>query len=196
MKHAPISRQRYDLYVKYRGHDSEISGLHGECGFRGHSRQPQRYLGNVGTIEDANTLRQMLNTSHSWDTTVCLNSPGGSLTGGQALYDLFINTGTRTHLRATDRCESACALAFLGGTVWGDLPHPARSMAPGARLGFHAPRPSAEASELLVEPGPVMDLSMQIVADLLRDRDILGLTNWFFTEFILHTGNPRLVIRI
>jgi hypothetical protein len=148
------------------------------------------------TIEDANTLRQMLNTSHSWDTTVCLNSPGGSLTGGQALYDLFINTGTRTHLRATDRCESACALAFLGGTVWGDLPHPARSMAPGARLGFHAPRPSAEASELLVEPGPVMDLSMQIVADLLRDRDILGLTNWFFTEFILHTGNPRLVIRI
>ncbi len=32
MKHALISRQRYDLYVKYNGPDSEISGLHGDCG--------------------------------------------------------------------------------------------------------------------------------------------------------------------
>ncbi|MEO3479239.1 hypothetical protein AAFO90_16340 [Phaeobacter sp. CAU 1743] len=32
MKHAPISRQHYDLYVKYNGQDSEISDLLGECG--------------------------------------------------------------------------------------------------------------------------------------------------------------------
>jgi hypothetical protein len=33
MKHIPRSHQHHDLYRKGYGHDSEISGLLGECGF-------------------------------------------------------------------------------------------------------------------------------------------------------------------
>ena len=32
MKHAPHSHQHHDLYRNYHDHDSEISGLLGECG--------------------------------------------------------------------------------------------------------------------------------------------------------------------
>ena len=41
-----------------------------------------------------------------------------------------------------------------------------------------------------------MDLAMQIVANLLRDKGKLGLTDWFFSEFILHVGDPRAVITL
>ena len=57
MKHAPISRQHYDLYVKYNGQDSEISDLLGECGENSGADVDPTPL---DPIEGKKTLRSLL----------------------------------------------------------------------------------------------------------------------------------------
>lgn len=83
--------------------------------------------------------------------TLCLNSPGGSLFEGIKLAESIRKDRPYprdggiplvvTRLEAGASCESACAIAFMAGTldVWEEEPIPQRSMHPTARLGFHAP---------------------------------------------------------
>lgn len=61
-------------------------------------------------------------------TTVILNSPGGHITVGTRLYDLFQARGLNTV--ADGLCGSACTLAFIGGNE--------RILNKGAKLGFHS----------------------------------------------------------
>ncbi|MDQ2095832.1 hypothetical protein [Rhodalgimonas zhirmunskyi] len=78
---------------------------------------------------------------------ICLDSPGGSLHEGLEMARLFHETQTVTAVGRDRLCASACAVAFLGGTMntyyedtgkdGGKL---RRLMHPTARLGFHAPR--------------------------------------------------------
>lgn len=70
-----------------------------------------------------------------------LNSPGGSLVGGVQLADLFHTQGYRTWLDDDAACASACAIAFMHGTIRGlhDYLAVSRIMRPTATLGFHAP---------------------------------------------------------
>lgn len=61
-------------------------------------------------------------------TTVVLNSPGGHISVGTRLYDLFRAHGVNTV--ADELCGSACTIAFIGGNE--------RVLNKGARLGFHS----------------------------------------------------------
>lgn len=74
--------------------------------------------------------------------TLCLNSPGGSLLEGQAMFHLLWSRNLNTAILPGHQCASACAIAFLGGsTAQGtDLVRfMNRAIFPGAALGFHGP---------------------------------------------------------
>lgn len=64
-------------------------------------------------------------------TTVRLESPGGWLHEGERMAEVVRRYGLRTRIET--ECHSSCTLVFLAGND--------RTMAPGARLGFHRGRP-------------------------------------------------------
>ena len=73
---------------------------------------------------------------------ICLDSPGGSFIEGVKLAQTFAQNGIGTVVAENDVCESACAIAFMGGS----FAHPeaenayvSRTMHATAKLGFHAP---------------------------------------------------------
>jgi len=84
----------------------------------------------------------VLNTYGSAGATLCFDSPGGSMLEGLRIFDVIWNRQMRTRVLDGHRCESACAIAWLGGSeshgtlAFKDL---SRSIQPGAILGFHAP---------------------------------------------------------
>lgn len=75
------------------------------------------------------------------DFFVCLDSPGGVLTEGVNLAALFKDQHIPTKIEADAVCESACALAFMGGTQGYSESGVAvmRVLHPLGRLGFHSP---------------------------------------------------------
>lgn len=110
------------------------------------------------TDSDVDAIKAALATAginHEQDVwrriVVELDSPGGSYQAGLDLALLFRRMGLATNVASGDRCFSACALAFLGGTDLpkdpapptddGPIPNqpPDRRLEPGAALGFHAP---------------------------------------------------------
>lgn len=73
---------------------------------------------------------------------VCLSSPGGSLSEGVKLATYFNSRGVGTAVARGESCLSACAAAFMGGSIhyendWGTQPD--RVLHPRGKLGFHAP---------------------------------------------------------
>lgn len=75
-------------------------------------------------------------------TRLCLDSPGGSLAEGLKLFDLIWDQNFTTAVLPGDICESACAIAFLGGsTLEGtDVTRQMdRLLWRGSRIGFHGP---------------------------------------------------------
>ncbi len=86
----------------------------------------------------------------SYSLTMCLDSPGGSLAEGIRLAHFFTDSKTITAVPRDTRCESACAVAFLGGAVntyyadAGTDRQTMRILHPTARLGFHSPSLTVE----------------------------------------------------
>lgn len=73
---------------------------------------------------------------------LCLNSPGGSILEGLRIFEGIWDSGIITVVAPGQRCESACALAFLGGSSFEGARgtrFQRRYLFPGAVLGFHAP---------------------------------------------------------
>jgi len=70
-----------------------------------------------------------------------LNSLGGNLIAGVELAKLFMNHGLRTVIDQDAICASACAIAFMHGTIRGTHNYLSisRIIRPGGILGFHAP---------------------------------------------------------
>ena len=108
--------------------------------------------GDVNNVKAALAKAGVTYEQDAWRRiVVALDSPGGSFQAGLDLALLFRRQGLATEVRSGDRCFSACALAFLGGTApprdptspadEGPIPDqpPDRSLEPGAQLGFHAP---------------------------------------------------------
>lgn len=102
-----------------------------------------------GPIEtgDADRLRKMLERLRATTppapgaplATVELSSKGGDLYEGLKLGYLFREFDVATVVRAADVCQSACALAFLGGTQ-SHTPGqavPSRNLEIGGQVGFH-----------------------------------------------------------
>lgn len=79
---------------------------------------------------------------HPATRTVVLDSPGGNIFEARGLARLFRDDGLDTLV--TDRCSSACTIAFIGGRQ--------RSLARDARLGFHRYRIDANYPALGSDP--------------------------------------------
>jgi hypothetical protein len=71
---------------------------------------------------------------------LCLDSPGGSIIEGIGLLHEICRSGISTAVAPAAVCESACAIAFLGGNASaGNYMKQSRVIFPGGSLGFHAP---------------------------------------------------------
>ncbi len=75
--------------------------------------------------------------------TLCLNSPGGSVAEGLAVFEEVRQRNIKTRVPAGWECLSTCALVFMAGSIETGVGVPqtfgARQLDPGGRLGFHAP---------------------------------------------------------
>jgi len=90
-------------------------------------------------------------------TTLCLASEeGGNLEEGLSIFELIWLANINTFVLPGDKCKSACALAFMGGSnVQGtDLTRQIeRNILPGATLAFHGPK-------LSLPDGPIVPRAM------------------------------------
>ena len=78
--------------------------------------------------------------SRGWK--ICLDSPGGSFVEGVKLAKAFATNSIGTVVAQSNVCESACAIAFMGGSYFnpeGENRYVSRTIHPTAKLGFHAP---------------------------------------------------------
>jgi hypothetical protein len=98
-----------------------------------------------GSIEagDADRIEAAIAATAS-GTRLCLNSPGGDFVEGLRMFHVIWNKDSvATYVRNGDNCLSACAIAFLGGSLvvgTGAIRSKNAVIEPGAWLGFHAPR--------------------------------------------------------
>lgn len=90
---------------------------------------------------------------------VHLESDGGSFAEGIELMRIFRELGIGTNVRNDARCLSACAIAFMGGTVVNEasLFQTYRGVEPGAELGFHAP--SLDVNDSAMVPSGLLQTS-------------------------------------
>lgn len=107
---------------------------------------------------------------------LCLSSPGGSLIEGVKLAAYLSANGIGTAVGRGKTCESACAVAFMGGTHQsesdiGALPD--RILHPLGKLGFHSPSldiPQGSYSEETVTRAYVIALkSVEEIQQIARD---------------------------
>lgn len=102
------------------------------------SRQP---LPNALMEELGINASEYEHMGQSLNFLACLNSPGGSLVEGVAMASVFKDLRVPTKIEAGAICESACALAFMGGTqgfIENDVTI-RRYLHPQGKLGFHSP---------------------------------------------------------
>lgn len=98
-----------------------------------------------GAIErgDALKIQEQIPSTYS-GTKLCLDSPGGSLVEGIKMFHVIWNKeSVATRVQRGAECQSACALAFLGGSIvvgTGAIRSQNAVIEPGAVLGFHSPR--------------------------------------------------------
>lgn len=146
----------------------------------------QYELSGIITPEDSLIIESLVRNDGT-RLTICLNSPGGSFVGGRTLYEKFMAVGIATYVRNGDQCHSACALAFLGGSIWGDFRHPLRRLEPGGIVGFHAPSlmPGVQSYDASYV-AETFRQTIMLVNQLIRDRESLKITEWFLTNFVLY----------
>lgn len=90
---------------------------------------------NRGPDADESTL------DTTGNDTICLDSPGGSLTEALRLAAHFYDKGVGTIIHKNQRCLSACSFMFMLGMARGEegTSYIHRKMHPTAHLGFHRP---------------------------------------------------------
>ncbi len=100
------------------------------------------FYGNV-EAGDASKIDEMIPATAS-GSRLCLNSSGGDFVEGlRIFYVIWNKDSVATRVRSGDRCLSACAIGFLGGSLvvgTGAIRAQNTVIEPGAWLGFHAPR--------------------------------------------------------
>jgi hypothetical protein len=111
---------------------------------------------------------------------VQLNSDGGSFQEGLKLARLFRERNVETVVRAGARCFSACAIAFMGGSITGEEENvlSSRSVEANGKLGFHAPYLEVSDGDYrkeLVEAA--YTVAIISVAELMETADKIGIQN-------------------
>lgn len=149
-----------------------------------------------GNIEagDASKIDEMIPSKES-GSTLCFNSSGGDLVEGlRIFYVIWNKDGIATRVRNGDRCLSACAVGFLGGSlVMGTGVTRAKNavIEPGAWLGFHAPRivlpegqmhSSADVEESYAVA--LLDASNLFQLTQNKEHGAIGMTDFLFDRMI------------
>jgi len=126
--------------------------------------------------------------------TLCLDSPGGSLDEGLKIFDAIWDSNVATIVPEYGKCESACALAFLGGsTQWGTdvTRQDIRKLFPTSRLGFHGPSLNLKTNAVYDAAGlnKAFDLALKIAAkfhsmNVLYDRGMKAMSNHLYSQII------------
>ena len=107
---------------------------------------------------------------------VCFDSPGGSFIEGLALGQVLLRARKGSALGADMTCESACALAFLGGSqstagVEG-ADEPDRVLHPLGKLGFHAPALNIKDGNFSAEEvNKAYRVAIQSIAAIVKEKD-------------------------
>lgn len=144
---------------------------------------------------DSQKIRRIQTT---YGTRLCFDSPGGSLSESLKIFDVLWEKNVRTAVLPDDRCESACALAFLAGSeIFGsDFSRIMdRILWRGARLGFHGPSLNLRSDEVFADRDVNRAFGTALVAAThlfeLNRRQDRG--NRAMTDHLLHrwlTTNP------
>ncbi len=107
---------------------------------------------------------------------VCFDSPGGSFIEGLALGQVLLRARKGSALGADMTCESACALAFLGGSqstagVEG-ADKPDRVLNPLGKLGFHAPALDIKDGNFSAEEvNKAYRVAIQSIAAIVKEKE-------------------------
>lgn len=110
--------------------------------------RPECYLVLSGEIApgDADKLEKLLAVMEDDESvtgdrarSLCLNSPGGSLSEGIKLAKLVFSSHLPTYVDKNEVCNSACSLVWLGGSEFEDSHYASRKLNALGKLGFHAP---------------------------------------------------------
>lgn len=118
--------------------------------------------------------------------TICLDSRGGNYLEGRYLFNFFLENGIATFVTAESQCQSACAVAFLGGSLWGDFRYSSRTMEPGAYVAFHAPfLELPEGTYTASDMSSAVSGAVGVVGDIAAQRRSLMITDQFLTQFLL-----------
>ncbi len=105
---------------------------------------------------------------------LCLDSPGGSLAEAMAMFEAISEKNITTRIPAGWRCESACAIAFMAGSLTLGLGVPvtdrSHRLDPGGSLGFHAPslQLSGDGLYSTEEIGRSFELALEAASRLYR----------------------------
>ena len=126
---------------------------------------------------------------------LCLNSPGGDFVEGlRIFYVIWNKDSVATRVRSGDRCLSACAIGFLGGSLvvgTGAIRAQNTVIEPGAWLGFHAPRlvlpegrahSSSEVQEAYALA--LLDSSHLFKLTQIREHGAIGMSDFLFARTI------------
>lgn len=82
--------------------------------------------------------------------TLCLNSPGGSVSEGVKLASFIYKSGIGTVIDRGDRCYSICAIMFMMGIAQGpEVSFINRKLDTGGKLGFHRPYLAIDSDEMI-----------------------------------------------
>lgn len=118
--------------------------------------------------------------------TICLDSAGGNYREGRMLFDFFMVNGIATYVTSSSQCQSACALALLGGSAWGDFRHSVKTIEPGALVAFHAPYlVLAEGQYSNEDMSEAVGGAIEIAADLVSQRRSLMISEHLLSNFLL-----------
>lgn len=123
----------------------------------------------------------------------CLSGPGGSFIEGIKLAELFATHGVATVVPDGLTCESACAIAFLGGRACCDekgKPVVQRFIFPGSRVGFHAPSLNVDGARTYSREAALQafDLGLEAVARLRKNAERLTINKVFMSKILGHRG--------
>lgn len=132
---------------------------------------------------------------------LCLDSPGGSLIEGQAMFEKIWTNSIFTVVKPQANCLSACALAFLGGSwqVGTDVVRFYRRwMWPGARLGFHRPYLDIAGKDGVYEANVVAEAFDHAMLSALKiyemnqtiDRKVTGMPDYLYYKVLATRGGP------
>lgn len=131
-----------------------------------------------GDLDRFKQVDAKLPISHRGDTTeastICLDSPGGSLAEAGRLAAHFYTKGVGTVVHDGQECLSACSFMFMLGMAQGEeVAFVNRKLHPNAKLGFHRPEISLDETKDYKGTAVVKAFNIAILSTM----DLLQISN-------------------